>query len=217
MAGETCTTAQGQINICVSNFTSPNSGVSIDDANAAYLKALGVSNVTATSQSVDPTPFSTRTLSSTAASSTSSSLSATSPSDSTTPTLFTSTPTLSSAAGTAAAESPNSSTQVNVSHGSSISGGAIAGIVVGVVGGIAIVGAAFFLLGKRMRNRSGSDALLAKHQLPSPAEVSAYSDNGQKNRGDYYAPAEMGSERVRAEMPTTGPRPPANESRYEMP
>lgn len=221
VAGETCTTTDGQINVCISNFTSPNSGVSSEQANQVYLSALGVSNVTATTQTVDPTPFSTRNLVSTSATSSSSSASTTVDSTSTAA-GSSSDHTSSSASATGTATGAESNTTIVATSGSSssgLSGGAIAGIVIGAIAGLAIIGGLFFLLGRKRRpNRQNQ---LGSKEMPVTSAVpTAYNSSSGKMNTGYYGSqsqtgvSELGSDgHERAEMPASE----TARSRYEMP
>ncbi|KAJ9656626.1 hypothetical protein H2198_004860 [Neophaeococcomyces mojaviensis] len=221
VAGETCTTTQGQINVCISNFTSPNSGVSVDQANQKYLSALGVSNVTATSQTVDPSPFSTRIFSNTVTSTTSSSTSSAGPS-----TLSSSGAASTSDTGLLPTSTSSPSATAASSSGSGISGGAIAGIVIGAIVAIAIIGAGFFLLGRRNKNKQRASHLPIASEMGTSASQyngpggGAY-DNGKRTKqGSYNSQtnlnntSELGSEgHGRVEMATSMNEPPV---RHEM-
>ena len=218
VAGESCTTTSGQINVCISNFTSPNSGVDTAQANKIYQSAIGLSTVTATSQSVDPTPFSTRNLVSTA--------STASVSQSTVVSLTSSsngkssqTPSTSSGTGAAQNTGANSANLPVTSSNSGLSDGAIAGIVIGAIAALLIGGLAVFFIMRKKRNSAESHEP-SKDVSEASAGSSAYASSNEKKHGGYYAaentPSEMGSEnQMRAEMPTNVPRPITTE-RHEL-
>ncbi|XP_014557578.1 hypothetical protein COCVIDRAFT_15168 [Bipolaris victoriae FI3] len=94
-------------------------------------------------------------------------------------TIATSTSTISSSAlssstsSSSASTSPLSETTApNHSDGSvSLSAGAIAGIVIGAVAGIALIGAAWFLIARRRRV---ADSSLDKHQTSGPSEMQTH-------------------------------------------
>lgn len=169
LAGERCTTTANQINVCISNFTSPNAGVSIADANAKYQSVIGTagSSISATSQTKDPTPFTTVAY---ALSTSVSSVSTTSMSSSTTTTA--SRP--ASAADSTSTTSPTLAPLNTGSVSSGLSGGAIGGIAAGVVVVImlAVVGAILYFMRRRKRNRS-SQRVSQSHT----AEMAAYTDS----------------------------------------
>lgn len=181
LAGERCTTMANQINVCISNFTSPNAGVSIADANAKYQSVIGIagSSISATSQTKDPTPFTTVAY---ALSTSMSSLSITSMSSSTSTTA-------SRPASTANSTSTTSPTLAPMDTGSvssGLSGGAIGGIAAGIVVVIvlAVVGAILYFMRRRKRNRS-SQRVSQSHT----AEMPAYTDslNTTKSTSAVYA------------------------------
>jgi hypothetical protein len=217
VAGETCATGDNKINICISNFTSPQEGISMDEANQVYLAAISKTSVMATKQSVQPTPFSTRQLDSTAA-----------------PTLTsTTTSGTSTSTGTPA---PTDNTRPSAGSNSdrlSVSGGAIAGIVIGVLAVIAIVGGLFWLLRRRKNKKNG---MTGAKKVPTAAagELAAYHSSNQRTTfgGNYTGhghdrceilviPSEIDSVGYRrAEMPAAADSADirANSSRrYEMP
>lgn len=210
VAGETCTEQEGQINICISEFASPNSGVSTEQANEVYLAALGVSNVTGTTQTADPTVFSTRNLASTAVSSSSTGASTTTTSGSSTSTS-TSSPT-----GTPAPPSPDPS---------GISGGAIAGIVVGAAAGLAIIAAIFFFLARK--RRSSGHKTESKYTPVTPSEATAYDSSVEKTNAGVHngSPGQTGMSELgsdghgRAELSATNTVTPGRNAptRYETP
>ncbi|RDW73143.1 hypothetical protein BP6252_07050 [Coleophoma cylindrospora] len=184
-ADETCTPNVGQINICVSAFGSPNSGESLAIANSVELSALGVTTITATSETATPTPFSSAVYDATGTTTSSSSISSTPSSSSTSvgtsssslvstsPSRTTSSQT-SSASGAASASSTTIPVSSNRSK-SGLSGGAIAGIVIGSVAGVTIIASLFFLWGKQHAGSSTGGANppeLPSHVLPQQQNMS---------------------------------------------
>lgn len=185
VAGKTCTTTANQINDCISNFTSPNSGVSTAQANEVYLSALGVSNVTETTQTVDPTPFSTRDFASSSVSSSSSS----SPDASAITTSSTASHGSSPAptSGTAAdAQSTTGAAASSSSSSSGLSGGAIAGIVIGAIAALAIIGGVFFLLGRKRRSNRQNHPDPKETPDTSAGSAAYVSAHEKTNMGTYY-------------------------------
>lgn len=137
LAGEKCTVAEGQINVCNSDFFSPNSGVSVQQANKIYHAAVGSSKITATSQTTDPTPFLTSTLTSTNVPVSEFMMSAW------------------LAPPTAEASTIGSDTKVTESPApGSLSGGAIAGIVMGVLAAVSIAAGLYFIFARKKRPES---------------------------------------------------------------
>jgi hypothetical protein len=197
VAGETCPTGDNKINICISNFTSPQEGMSTDEANQVYSAAISNTSVTATKQIVQPTPFSTRQLDSTAA-----------PTLTSTMTSGTSTST-----GTPAPTENTSPSASSNSDSLSVSGGAIAGIVIGVLAVIAIVGGLFWLLRRRKNKKNGMTGTKEAPKAAAGESAAYHSSNQRTTFGGYYTghghdrseivvtPSELGSAgHGRAEM-----------------
>lgn len=211
VAGETCTTTEGQINVCISNFTSPNNGISPSAANSVYLQALGLNSVTATSQTADPSAFST--LSPSRLPTTTSSVATSSSSISNASPTVPSTSSLASLA-TASNAAVNTGSPNHLATQSGLSVGAIAGIVLGALIGLAVIGtAAFFIVRQRKRSRHQKHTI-SEHHAVTPL---AYTENNEKARfGNHYGgetPSEIDSERSRVEMSAHSQA----TRRYEMP
>lgn len=206
VAGESCTTTPGQINICISNFTSPNSGISKDVAYSKYLAALGLSTITATSQTITPSPFSTLNPSKTP---TTSSTSTTSSSVSTPTSTFPSSTFLLMSPSSTPSSYGFSSSSATAAH---ISPGAIAGIVVGVLAGLAILFGVIFVYRRQLRKRNQERNLheASKENASTPL---AYAENNEKVGLRNHTPSELDSERTsRVELPVSQDR-----GRFEMP
>lgn len=212
VAGETCTTAEGYINVCQSGFANPESGVSVDHANQVYLAAIGLSNVTATSQTVDPTPFSTTNLgtASTATSTSSPSGGSStvtksgSSTDTSSPTTASASQSSSSSASNGSSESSTNSTDPTASK-SRVSTGAIVGIVIGLLLVLAAVGTAFFILGRRRTKAQSTYDPIGGHAAPAPTTVYGDKDAriaSSELHGYQDGTSELGDSTVtRAEMP----------------
>lgn len=206
VAGESCTTTPGQINICISNFTSPNSGISKDAAYSKYLAALGSSTITTTSQIITPSPFSTLNPSKTPT-----------PSSTSTTSSFVSTPTSTFPSSTFLLTSPSltpssygfSSSSATAAH---IPQGAIAGIVVGVLAGLAILFGVIFVYRRQLQKRN-QERNLHESSKENASTPLAYAENNEKVGLRNHAPSELDSERTsRVELPVS-----QNRGRFEMP
>lgn len=141
------------------------------------------------SSSATPTPTPTSTTATSMTTSTSS-----------TETSPTATATSTSTSTTAAAAASSSGS-------SSLSGGAIAGIVVGVIAGIAIIGALFFLYGRRSRNRQQA---AAANELLSSSPQGPYTPQSPMTAVAYPPSSSLGTSEkgvVSSTTPSVRPAP----------
>ncbi|KAK4935200.1 hypothetical protein LTR10_023700 [Elasticomyces elasticus] len=120
-------------------------------------------------------------------------------SSTTTPSSTTTSQTSSATSAAATSSSSSTSTPV-VSKSSGLSGGAIAGIVVGVVGGLALVGlAAFLLLRRNRRGRTtrhevpATEPVHSPGRSPAPAYTMSEMDNSYAKHSPYTHPSELDS------------------------
>lgn len=217
VAGETCTTTANQINVCISNFTSPNAGISVADADAKYQSVIGIagSSMIATSQTKVPTPFTTVAYA----------LSADVSGASTT-SISSSTLTTASSPASAASSSGTTSTTlaplVTASESSGLTGGAVGGIVAGVVVVVVltVVGAILYFMERGRRNRSpqrvsySDTAEMADYTtsldttMSTPAfYASNTAERGQQLRyGGYHAASQREKEIFMSELDGNGNR-----------
>ncbi|OQE16506.1 hypothetical protein PENFLA_c027G08644 [Penicillium flavigenum] len=149
-----------------------------DHVSSADLLSFTVKNNTSafesSTSSISASPSATNSDTSTSVSP-----SSTDTNSSPTPTVVT-TPTAD--ATDAASSSPATSASSRTADNSTISGGAIAGIVVGVLAAVAIAGLIFFLVRRRRQNAAQSSAVgrsptVAMAELPSPQEEKSHAFN----------------------------------------
>jgi len=184
---ETCTTDPNQINVCISSFDNPNANVQPGPAESVEFQVLGISTLASTVQTASliatasQTFFSTITLSSSTSSSSATTTSSSSTSSSTSRLSSTQT-----GSTPAAATSSASQTAVATKSSSSLSGGAIAGIVIGALAFIALLAAgAYFLLRKR-----GLQTQAQQHQHRELPANNVYSKELPGDSAPHYQPAE---------------------------
>ena len=183
------------------------------------------SDVAATTHTVNPTPFSTRDLASSSVSSFSSSSSDASAAVTSSTTSHGAS--LASTSDTAAdAQSPTGAAATSSSSSSGLSDGTIAGIMIGAIAALAIIGGVFFLLGRKRRSNRQNHP--DQKGMPNTlADSAAYvSTNVRTNMGTYHGGqsqtgvSELGSyDNRRVEMPATGTAPGSRNvpARHEMP
>ncbi|KAL1953456.1 hypothetical protein VTO42DRAFT_2794 [Malbranchea cinnamomea] len=153
---ETCTQRYGQINICWSTLENPFEVVTAEQVNDTFYSLLE-ENPSATSIEFDLdllVPESTTTAESTSAATTTAD--PTSTTEATTTAAATTTDDATATGDPTSTSVPPAGDDSDSDSGSSLSGGAIAGIVVGSVAGVALIaGVAFFLWKRNRANRAG--------------------------------------------------------------
>jgi len=184
---ETCTTDPNQINVCISSFDNPNANVQPGPAESVEFQVLDISTVASTVQTASLIATASQSFFSTITLSSSTSLS--SPATSSSSPISSSTSIVSSTltGGTpAAATSGASQTAVATKSRSSLSGGAIAGMVIGALAFAALLAAgAYFLIRKR-----GARTQAQQHQRGELPANDVYSKELQGDSAPYYQSGE---------------------------
>ena len=182
---EQCANSQGQINVCATKFSDPNANITVADAVQAEYKALGVTTVTSTLSagqsfvSGSPTAF-TSTIVATGTSTSSSSVASASKNQ---------------ASASAVAPAPASPTVPTSDARSGLAGGAIAGIVIGVIAVVGIVAAVYWCMRKRRTRRRN------QWSIPDiPGKMSEAPDTALFEAQGREKPAEIGGDEARHEM-----------------